>query len=458
MVYLRKWRATGSAHARRQAYQQLRGLAYFQTLTGDHAGEFLLWMQPDGTLNPTPTPPDNPNPADAGESYWTARAIWAFGEGYASFARREPAFAAFLRRRIELAVAAIERDTLARYGDNHDLLELVERLGLPAVAVNCAGPAGVASVDQQHQPGLWAMLHHLIHLGHTRIAHVSGPAGFVHSAERQATWYDTLIAAGLTPGPLVAGDFTSEGGVRAADHLLGLAEPPTAVVCANDLTAIGFISRASALGFAVPRELSVTGFDGIQLSGFTAPPLTTVQTSPPDLGAEAARLLLHLIGTGEALHSQIAAAELLVRGSTAAPLSVPASASITVSPSRTPMVADARASRASSGSASSTCMVCGAANRWWPAPVRPSPGRCPPAPRPCSCSRCWPCSTARTPRCGSPPVTAAWAGCGSVRSEPRATRRRRCGSPRWRWTLRRRPGRPWWRRSRVARPPSTPCW
>lgn len=227
-------------------------------------------MQPDGTLNPTPTPPDNPNPADAGESYWTARAIWAFGEGYASFARREPAFAAFLRRRIELAVA-IERDTLVRYGDYNDLLELVERLGLPAVAVNCAGPAGVASVDQQHQPGPWAMLHHLIHLGHTRIAHVSGPAGFVHSAERQATWYDTLIAAGLTPGPLVAGDFTSEGGVRAADHLLGLAEPPTAVVCANDLTAIGFISRASALGFAVPRELSVTGFDGIQLSGFTAP-------------------------------------------------------------------------------------------------------------------------------------------------------------------------------------------
>lgn len=197
--------------------------------------------------------------------------------------------------------------------------ELVERLGLPAVAVNCAGPAGVASVDQQHQPGLRAMLHHLIHLGHTRIAHVSGPAGFVHSAERQATWYDTLIAAGLTPGPLVAGDFTSEGGVRAADHLLGLAEPPTAVVCANDLTAIGFISRASALSFAVPRELSVTGFDGIQLSGFTAPPLSTVQTSPHDLGAEAARLLLHLIGTGEALHSQIAAAELLVRGSTAPP-------------------------------------------------------------------------------------------------------------------------------------------
>ena len=121
VVYLREWKATGSAHARRQAYQQLRGLAYFQTLTGDHAGEFLLWMQPDGTLNPTPTPPDNPNPADAGESYWTARAIWAYGEGYAAFRRHDPAFAAFLARRMELAVRAIERDTLVRYPDPHDL-------------------------------------------------------------------------------------------------------------------------------------------------------------------------------------------------------------------------------------------------------------------------------------------------------------------------------------------------
>ena len=121
VVYLREWRATGSAHARRQAYQQLRGLAYFQTLTGAHAGEFVLWMQPDGTLNPTPTPPDDPNPADAGESYWTARALWAYGEGYVAFARTDRAFAGFLRQRMELTIAAIERDTLSRYGRYRDL-------------------------------------------------------------------------------------------------------------------------------------------------------------------------------------------------------------------------------------------------------------------------------------------------------------------------------------------------
>ncbi len=197
---------------------------------------------------------------------------------------------------------------------------LVEKLGLPAVAIN---PGvrwdGVASVHQQHLPGIRALLHHLLDAGHRRIAHVAGPDAFVHSREREAAWRAELDAAGLPPGALVRGDFTSESGARAADQLLASPDPPTAVVCANDLTAIGFISRASALGLSVPRDVSVTGFDGIQLSGFTAPPLTTVQTSPHDLGAEAARLLLGLIGTGEAGHSEIPPSTLLIRGSTAPP-------------------------------------------------------------------------------------------------------------------------------------------
>lgn len=166
VVYLREWRATGSARARRQAYEQLRGMAYFQTLTGPYAGEFVLWMQPDGTLNPTPTPPDNPNPADAGESYWTARALWAYGEGYLAFARRDPAFAAFLRRRMELTIAAIERDTLVRYGQYHDFhgvripAWLITQgadatsealLGLAPYAAATGSPAGLRAARQLAQ-------------------------------------------------------------------------------------------------------------------------------------------------------------------------------------------------------------------------------------------------------------------------------------------------------------------
>ncbi len=116
VVYLRQWQATGDQASRTKAYQQMRGLAYFQTLTGAHAGESVLWMQPDGSLNPTPTPPDTPNPADTGPSYWLARSLWAFGEGYAAFRSSDPAFAAFLRTRMDLAVTALRRDVLVRYG------------------------------------------------------------------------------------------------------------------------------------------------------------------------------------------------------------------------------------------------------------------------------------------------------------------------------------------------------
>ena len=121
VVYLRYWKLFGDAHAREQAYQMLRATAYFQTLTGPHAGNFLLWMQPDGTLNPTPTPPDNPNPADSGASYWTARCLWALGEGYAAFQKADPAFAAFLAERMELAIAAVRRDVLVKYATYYDL-------------------------------------------------------------------------------------------------------------------------------------------------------------------------------------------------------------------------------------------------------------------------------------------------------------------------------------------------
>ena len=116
VVYLRQWQATGSAQAKQYAYDQLRGLAYFQTLTGAHAGEMALWMQPDGSLNLTPTPPDDPNPADSGPSYWLARSLWAFGSGYAAFKTADPAFAAFLAARMNLAVAALNRDVLTRAG------------------------------------------------------------------------------------------------------------------------------------------------------------------------------------------------------------------------------------------------------------------------------------------------------------------------------------------------------
>jgi hypothetical protein len=116
VVYLRHWRQDGDTHSRDEAYQLLRGLTYLQTASGPDAGDVVLWMQPDGTLNAEPTPPDSPNPSDAGPSYWVARTVWALGEGYADFRSADPAFAAFLRDRMDLAVAALDRQVLSSYG------------------------------------------------------------------------------------------------------------------------------------------------------------------------------------------------------------------------------------------------------------------------------------------------------------------------------------------------------
>jgi hypothetical protein len=116
VVYLRHWRATGSATSRTAARELLRGLTYLQTVAGPGAGNVVLWMQPDGTLHPSADPPETPDPSDSGASYWLARTTWALGEGYAAFRDADPAFARFLGARMDLAVGALNRQVLIRYG------------------------------------------------------------------------------------------------------------------------------------------------------------------------------------------------------------------------------------------------------------------------------------------------------------------------------------------------------
>jgi hypothetical protein len=120
VVYIRHWVATGSPSSRDAAYQMLRGLTYLQTASGENAGNVVLWMQPDGTLNPSAEPVELPDPSDSDASYWVARTIWALGEGYAAFAGTDDpadeAFAGYLRERLELSIDAIDRQVLDTYG------------------------------------------------------------------------------------------------------------------------------------------------------------------------------------------------------------------------------------------------------------------------------------------------------------------------------------------------------
>lgn len=117
VVYLRHWKLTGEESSRDSAYEMLRSIAYLQTTDGPHAGNVVLWMQPDGTLNPSAEPVELPDPSDSGPSYWLARTIWALGEGYAAFRDADPDFAAFLEDRLALSLGAVERQVLVRYGE-----------------------------------------------------------------------------------------------------------------------------------------------------------------------------------------------------------------------------------------------------------------------------------------------------------------------------------------------------
>ncbi|GAA3594123.1 hypothetical protein [Kribbella ginsengisoli] len=116
VVYLRHFQLRGDAHSRVKAHGLLRALTFLQTATGPNAGNVVLWMQPDGALNPSADPVELPDPSDSGPAYWLARTVWALGEGYAVFRSVDPGFAAFLRERLELAIAALERQVLVRYG------------------------------------------------------------------------------------------------------------------------------------------------------------------------------------------------------------------------------------------------------------------------------------------------------------------------------------------------------
>ena len=129
VVYIRHWRQFGDVHSRHQARELLRGLAYLQTVEGPHRGNVVLWMQPDGTLNPSAEPVELPDPSDSDASYWLARTIWAFGEGYAAFADDDPDFAAFVRRRLDLAIAAVDRQVLQPHGGR---TQVVDGLAWPA--------------------------------------------------------------------------------------------------------------------------------------------------------------------------------------------------------------------------------------------------------------------------------------------------------------------------------------
>ena len=182
--------------------------------------------------------------------------------------------------------------------------------------------SGVSSdlVEVNHVLGSQMATEHLLELGHPRVACISGPPGLSPSSQRRAGWKDALEKAGVErkESDLARGDFTARGGYLAMQTLLKRRPRPTAVFACNDLMAFGALTAAREAGIAVPQQLSIVGFDDIDLAAFSAPPLTTVAQPKQQIGTVAAELLLDRVGNARADNRQmILDPELRVRASTA---------------------------------------------------------------------------------------------------------------------------------------------
>jgi len=194
---------------------------------------------------------------------------------------------------------------------------LLAELGLPAVIVGPAlGDAFWPAVGVDDAPGIIAAVEHLVALGHTNIAHVSGPTSMVHGHSRRQAWATALDRTGLPRAPWVESDFSAESGARATHHLLDLEDRPTAIVYANDLMAMAGLSVAIARGIDVPGELCITGYDDTEIAAYLQPSLTTVTSDVLGWGRAAATRLLQLIDDEPATDIPLPAARLVVRSST----------------------------------------------------------------------------------------------------------------------------------------------
>ncbi|NTW41346.1 MAG: LacI family DNA-binding transcriptional regulator [Cellulomonadaceae bacterium] len=163
-------------------------------------------------------------------------------------------------------------------------------------------------------------IHHLLGLGHRTVHHLAGPEGSGPARVRAATWQRTLDEAGIVAPPPWRGDWTARSG-----YVMGrqIAEDRTitAVFSANDDMSFGLIRALHEAGLRVPQDVSVVGFDAIELSEFSSPPLTTVRQDFTQMGVELVRLVLAQVHHGpEAVRDRVLIpTDLVVRASTAPP-------------------------------------------------------------------------------------------------------------------------------------------
>lgn len=199
------------------------------------------------------------------------------------------------------------------------ILDDIEERGFPMVLIDHAPKPDVPVINTTNTTGTTDAVEHLVGLGHRRIAFVTGLLD-VRSARLRLQAYEASLASlGIARDDelIEQGDFLPDSGYRAAQSLLSLAEPPTAIIASSDAEALGVLRAARELGVDVPGDLSVVGFDDIPEARYVDPGLTTVRQPMGKMGQTAARMLLDAIQDDQPTEASVEIpTELMVRGTT----------------------------------------------------------------------------------------------------------------------------------------------
>jgi LacI family transcriptional regulator, galactose operon repressor len=208
----------------------------------------------------------------------------------------------------------------------HDpLLEEIADYGIPAVLVNRnIGSRRLPYVGADERTGIQLAVEHLAELGHRHIIHLAGPQDTSTGRDRASAFQQAVDGLGLPGGPgrlEVCSSYTEAAGAEVTRRLLASGREVTAIVCGNDLIALGALSVLAEEGIRCPEQISVVGFNNMAMVDRLTPPLTTVRLPLHQIGELSARLLLAEIEgpPHESAVQSLLGVKLAVRGTTARP-------------------------------------------------------------------------------------------------------------------------------------------
>lgn len=188
-------------------------------------------------------------------------------------------------------------------------------LSVPLAVVGSFENERFSGVAVNQWMGAHLAVQHLIELGHTAIAHLSGPPGWIDAAARIDGWRYAVTQAGLSDSALIQGDWSAESGYRAGLKLAATGIV-TALFAANDQMALGALRAFSEVGLHVPRDISVVGYDDQPEAAYLIPPLTTVSQGFKELGARCMQMLLSDMKDGHSSAALTVNPRLIARSST----------------------------------------------------------------------------------------------------------------------------------------------